>query len=103
VEVVMIKQMPHQMPQALPTAITEAVALRFPHLSDKLLTKAVEDGDFLSLCGDYASLIRTLKTLGVEESAHRDDLTMLKGALELEILERLSRSNSPAGGRLGRA
>ena len=99
----MNKQIPHQMPEALPTAITEAVALRFPHLSDKLLTKAVEDGDFLSLCGDYTSLVRALKTLGVEEPAHRDDLTMLKGALELEILERLSRSTVPATGRLGRA
>ncbi|RLA42496.1 MAG: hypothetical protein DRQ97_13935 [Gammaproteobacteria bacterium] len=100
---VMNKQMPHQMPEVLPVAITEAVARRFPHLSDKLLTKADEDGEFLSLCGDYASLVRTLNSLGEEESVHRDDLTMLKSALELEILERLSRSNSAAGGMLGQA
>jgi hypothetical protein len=99
----MNKQMPHQMPEVLPIAITDAVALRFPHLSDKLLAKADEDGEFLSLCGDYASLVRTLNSLGEEESVHREDLTMLKGALELEILERLSRSNAPAGGSSGQA
>jgi hypothetical protein len=79
------------------------VVYRFESGGDKLLTKADEDGEFLSLCGDYASLVRTLNSLGEEESVHRDDLTMLKSALELEILEQLSRSNAPAGGRLGQA
>jgi len=85
------KQLLHQKPVKLPIAVPETVLQRFPHLREKLVTKAIEDREFLSLCDDYSSLVRTLKSLRVEDSAHRDELTMLKGALELEILERLSR------------
>ena len=89
----MNKHTAHQKPMMLPIATPETVIQRFPHLREKLVTKAFEDEEFLALCDDYASLVRMLKSLEMKDSAQRDELTLLKGALELEILERLSRSN----------
>ena len=82
----------------LPIAIPDTVLQRFPHLREELASKALEDEVFLSLCHEYSSLVRTVKLVGAEHSRDREELTTLKDALELEILERLSRSSMPDRG-----
>jgi len=92
------KHIAHQKVIGLPIAIPETVLRRFPHLREELASKALEDEVFLSLCHEYSSLVRTVKSSGAEHSADREELTILKDALELEILERLSRSSVPDRG-----
>ena len=79
--------------QAIP--IPNAVIQRFSHLRDKLVKKVVEDVEFLYLCDDYSSVVRSLNLPENKGSAQREEVTILKGELELEILERLSRSSAP--------
>jgi len=79
----------------LPVGGAAAVIQRFPHLREKLVTRSAENVEFLSLCEDYSSLVWALTSLKEKEIDQREELSMLKHALELEILERLFRSNSP--------
>jgi hypothetical protein len=79
------------------TEVPQVVVRRFPHLGDQIVARAVADVSFLSLCDDYSSLVTTLASLEGGAGESREELMSLKASLEVEILERLTRSLDDSG------
>jgi hypothetical protein len=71
---------------------SQVVVHRFPHLGDQIVARALADVNFLSLCDDYSSLVATLASVEGGTGENREELMSLKASLEVEILERLTRS-----------
>jgi hypothetical protein len=74
------------------TEVPQVAVHRFPHLGEQILARAVADVNFLSLCDDYSSLVSALASVEGGTGENRQELMSLKASLEVEILERLSRS-----------
>jgi hypothetical protein len=72
--------------------VPQVVVHRFPHLGDQIVARALADVNFLSLCDDYSSLVTTLASVEGGTGENREELMSLKASLEVEILERLTRS-----------
>jgi hypothetical protein len=81
------------------TEVPRVVVQRFPHLGDQIVARAVADVNFLSLCDDYSSLVSALESVEGRTGANRDELMSLKASLEVEILERLTRSLDDGAGK----
>ena len=79
------------------TEIPQVVVHRFPHLGDQIVARAAADVNFLSLCDDYSSLVTTLASVEGGTGENREELMSLKASLEVEILERLTRSFDNGG------
>jgi hypothetical protein len=79
------------------TEVPQIVVHRFPHLGDQIVARAAADVNFLSLCGDYSALVITLASVKGDTGENREELMSLKTSLEVEILERLTRSLDGGG------
>jgi hypothetical protein len=70
----------------------EAILLRFPEYSERIIKRIQENEDFESLCSDYELCIDMLKTLEKEtESRHAtlEEYIEIKIELEQEVLKYL--------------
>jgi hypothetical protein len=81
------------------TEVPQIVVHRFPHLGDQIVARAAVDVNFLSLCGDYSALVTTLASVQCGAGENREELMSLKASLEVEILERLTRSLNGGGNK----
>jgi hypothetical protein len=79
------------------TEVPQVVVHRFPHLGDQIVARAAADVNFLWLCGDYSALVTTLASVEGGTGENREELMSLKASLEVEILERLTRSLGGGG------
>ena len=70
------------------------VVRRFPYLKTKLHQLVKKDESFRQLCQDYTDLVSTLKQTGTYTSDTKSDLLGLKTTLEVEILEKVSRTGA---------
>jgi hypothetical protein len=74
--------------------IPDPLVRRFPHLESELHEMAMKDEGFSQLCQDYKDVVDTLKQANAHKSDTRADLLVLKTALEVEILEQVSRKGA---------
>jgi hypothetical protein len=77
--------------------VSQVVVHRFPHLGEQIMARALVDVNFLSLCDDYSSLVSTLASAEGGTGESREELMSLKASLEVDILERLTRSFDDGG------
>lgn len=82
----------NDVPARISAGARRALSARFPHLQVQAEKLASTDDEFLSLCVDYAAIVELVQSSGDKDANRRNELSGLKASLELEILERLSRS-----------
>ena len=66
---------------------------RFPHLQREIRHLAERDSGFRQLNDDYELLLRSLADTSPGSVGDREELVSLKASLEVEALEKLSRTS----------